>query len=100
MNHFLSIDEEFKSLASIETEKIEDKHHFNLNEPDIFMSKLKIDQCKVFENFMKSYNLPVIAAAYEKSCQKRSYRKRVNTSVIKKKRSMTYMINMLQKTRD
>lgn len=49
---------------------------------------------------MKQYNLPVVAAAYEKACQKKSYRKRVNTSVIRKKRSMTYMINMLQKDRD
>ena len=87
-------------MASIETEKVEEKHHFSLNEPDIFMSKLKIDQCKIFENFMKSYNLPVVAEAYEKSCQKKSYRKRFNTSVIKKKRSMTYMIDMLQKNKD
>jgi len=96
----MSIDDEFRSLASIETDKIEDKNHYNLNEPDIFMSKLKIDQCKIFENFMKSYNLPVVALAYEKSCQKKSYRKRMNTSIIKKKHSMTYIFNMLQKNKD
>lgn len=49
---------------------------------------------------MKPYNLPLVAAAYEKACQKKSYRKRVNTSVIRKKRSMTYMINMFQKNND
>jgi hypothetical protein len=97
MKDFVSIDDDFKSLTSIETDKFEDKHTFNMNEPEGLMSKLKMDQCKVFENFMKPFNLPVIAAAYEKACQKKSYRKRINTSVIKKKRSMTYMIEMLQK---
>ena len=47
------------------------------------MSGLNIDQCKVFENFMKNFNIGVIAAAYEKSCFKRSYTKRMRSSIFK-----------------
>ncbi len=50
---------------------------------DRFIGKLRMDQYKFFENFLKSFNLPAVAAAYEKSCQKKSYRKRMRTSVIK-----------------
>ncbi len=46
------------------------------------MGKLRMDQCKVFENFMKASNLPVVAANYERSCQRKSYRRRVRTSVM------------------
>jgi hypothetical protein len=43
-----------------------------------------MDQCKVFENYMKGSNLPNVAAAYEKSCQKKTYRRRFRTSLITK----------------
>jgi hypothetical protein len=48
------------------------------------MAKVAMDHCKVFENFMKASNLPIVAANYEKSCQKKSYRKRIRTSVMAK----------------
>jgi len=59
------------------------------------MGKLRIDQCKVFENFMKASNLPVVAANYEKSCQKKSYRKRIRTSIMNKPGS--FIANMIEK---
>jgi hypothetical protein len=33
---------------------------------------------------MKSSNLPIVAIAYEKSCQKKSYRKRFSTLAMAK----------------
>lgn len=43
-----------------------------------------MDHCKVFENYMKGSNLPIVAAAYEKSCQKKTYRRRFRTSLVSK----------------
>ncbi len=94
-----SIDEDFQSLTSLETDKAEDQTVYQIAGPDIYLTKMKIDQCKVFENFMKSSNLPVVAAAYERSCQKKSYMRRVNTSVIVKKHQGTYILKMLGKDR-
>lgn len=35
-----------------------------------------IDQSKVFVNFLKTFNINVVAVGYEKACMKRSYNKR------------------------
>ena len=34
---------------------------------------------------MKGSNLPIVAAAYERSCQKKTYRRRFRTSMITQK---------------
>jgi hypothetical protein len=78
------IEDDFHSLKSFSTNKIEDHAYFNLGETESFLGKLVIDHCKVFENFMKSSNLPIVAQNYEKSCQKKSYRKRIRTLVMPK----------------
>jgi hypothetical protein len=59
------------------------------------VSRVKIDQCKVFENFMKCSNLPVVAALYEKSCKKNSYRRRMRTSIFSKPGS--FIPNMVRR---
>jgi hypothetical protein len=79
----MTIEEDFISMESFSTKHLED-HVFSTNENDSFMGKLRIDQCKIFENFMKPSNLTNVAAAYEKSCQKKSYRKRMRTSIMSK----------------
>ena len=43
-----------------------------------------MDQCKFFENYMKGSNLQIVSAAYEKSCQKKTYRRRFRTSLLTK----------------
>lgn len=41
-------DDDFHSLVSLSTNKIEDQAYFNLNESESFLGKLVIDNCKVF----------------------------------------------------
>ena len=49
-------------MKSFDSHKIEEVTQKNINESGV--DRLRIDQCKVFENFMKGSNLPMVAKAY------------------------------------
>ena len=58
----LFYEEDFTSMKSFDSHKIEEVTQKNINESGV--DRLRIDQCKVFENFMKGSNLPIVAKAY------------------------------------
>ena len=93
----VTMEEDFHSLASFSTKQIEEQTNYNVLDGDYFLGKIEMDHCKVFENFMKGSNLPVVAANYERSCQKKSYRKRIRTTVMIK--PGTFLANLLEKER-
>jgi hypothetical protein len=49
---------------------------------------------------MKGSNLPIVAAAYERSCQKKTYRRRFRTSMITKKNKKTNTYKEIMKDKD
>lgn len=68
-------EDEYDSNASIDLEDREGPLQARKNARRCG-KEVEIDQSKVFMNFLKSFNVGVVAVDYEKACMKKSYSKR------------------------